>query len=144
MLGVLLQAIAITHVTVLSPGDATSLRDQTVVVRGNRIASLAPAASTRLPPHTRMLDGRGKFLIPGLWDMHVHTDVPEGRGVLALYVANGVTGVRDMGGHWDTLRTWRRAIARGELMGPRLVVSGPYLDGNNQPIPHLLDRKSVV
>jgi len=140
MLAVLLQTIAITHVTVLDPGAAVARRDQTVLVRGNRIASVAPAASSRLPPHTRVLDGRSKFLIPGLWDMHVHTDVPEGRGVLALYVANGVTGVRDMGGDWDTLRTWRRAIARGELLGPRLVVSGPYLDGNDQPIPHLLVR----
>ncbi len=140
MLGVLLQTIAITHVTVLNPGDAVTLRDQTVLVRANRIASVAPAATTGLPPHSRVLDGRGKFLIPGLWDMHVHTDVPGGRGVLALYVANGVTGVRDMGGDWDTLRRWRRAIASGTLVGPRLVVSGPYLDGNDQPIPHLLVR----
>lgn len=138
MLGVLLQAIAITHVTVLNPGDAALLRDQTVLVRGNRIVAVAPAIP--LPPHSRVLDGRGKFLIPGLWDMHVHTDVPGGRGVLALYVANGVTGVRDMGGNWDTLRSWRQAITRGVLIGPRLVVSGPYLDGNDQPIPHLLVR----
>jgi len=141
MLGVLLQAIAITHVTVLNPGDAAPLRDQTVLVRGNRIVAVAPRIP--LPPHTKVLDGRGKFLIPGLWDMHVHTDVPGGRGVLALYVANGVTGVRDMGGAWDTLRTWRQAIARGALLGPRLVVSGPYLDGNDQPIPHLLVRTAA-
>ena len=138
MLGVLLQAIAITHVTVLNPGDAAPLRAQTVLVRGNRIVAVAPVIP--LPPHSKVLEGRGKFLIPGLWDMHVHTDVPGGRGVLALYVANGVTGVRDMGGDWDTLRSWRQAIARGVLIGPRLVVSGPYLDGNDQPIPHLLVR----
>jgi imidazolonepropionase-like amidohydrolase len=85
-----------------------------------------------------VIDGRGKFLMPGLWDMHVHLAMPGGREVLSLYIANGVTGVRDMAGDWATLTAWRADIARGTMIGPRIVASGPYLEGGDQPIPHLL------
>jgi imidazolonepropionase-like amidohydrolase len=85
-----------------------------------------------------VIDGRGKFLIPGLWDMHVHLAMPGGKQVLPLYIANGVTGVRDMAGDWATLTAWRRDIARGTVIGPRIVASGPYLEGGDVPIPHLL------
>jgi imidazolonepropionase-like amidohydrolase len=86
------------------------------------------------------VEGRGKFLIPGLWDMHVHTAIVGGREVLALYVANGVTGVRDMAGDWATLTTFRDDIANGRLVGPRIIASGPYLEGGDIPIPHILAR----
>jgi imidazolonepropionase-like amidohydrolase len=85
-----------------------------------------------------VIDGRGKFLIPGLWDMHVHLAMPGGRDVLPLYIANGVTGVRDMAGEWPTLTAWRTDITRGTVIGPRIVASGPYLEGGDVPIPHLL------
>ena len=89
-----------------------------------------------------MIDARNKYLIPGRWDMHVHTAITGGRALLALYVANGVTGVRDMAGDWDTLTTWRAEIARGSLVGPRIIASGPYLEGGDVPIPHLLARNA--
>jgi imidazolonepropionase-like amidohydrolase len=85
-----------------------------------------------------VIDGRGKFLIPGLWDMHVHTTMPGGRDVLKLYIANGVTGVRDMASNWPEISAWRAEIARGSLIGPRILTSGPYLEGGDVPIPHLL------
>src|SRR5439155_3479576 len=66
--------------------------------------------------------------------------VPGGRGLLRLYLENGVTGVRDMGGEWDSLRTWRQQIKSGALAGPRIVASGPYLEGGEVPLPHLLTR----
>jgi imidazolonepropionase-like amidohydrolase len=72
--------------------------------------------------------------------MHVHMAVVGGRSILALYVANGVTGVRDMAGDWATLTTWRHEIARGRLVGPRIIASGPYLEGGDVPIPHILVR----
>lgn len=112
--------------------------DRTVVIRGSRIVAEGPADSVRVPGGAHVVDGRGKFLIPGLWDMHVHTVMPGGRDVLPLYIANGVTGVRDMAGDWATLTAWRREIARGSLAGPRIVASGPYLEGGDVPIPHLL------
>jgi imidazolonepropionase-like amidohydrolase len=132
--------IAITHVTVIDGSSPRPRPDQTVIVEGRRIAAVEPASSARVPLAARVLDGRGRFLIPGLWDMHVHTDVPAGRDVLAHYVANGVTGVRDMAGTWDTLRAWRKELANGTLVGPRIVASGPYLEGGAVPIPHILAR----
>ena len=133
------ESLAFTHVTVIDGADTTRL-DQTVVIRGNRIVRVAPSQMTPLPPGARVVDGRGKFLIPGLWDMHVHTAVIGGPDVLPLYVANGVTGVRDMAGDWPTLTAYREDIARGRLVGPRIIASGPYLEGGDIPIPHLLAR----
>ena len=86
------------------------------------------------------MDGTGKFLIPGLWDMHVHMVFgdwfPRGKEVtLPLFIANGVTGVRDMGGELEVLRQWRKEIAAGTLIGPRMVISGPMLDGRSRASP---------
>jgi imidazolonepropionase-like amidohydrolase len=132
--------LAITHVTVIDGTDPAPRFDQTVVVRDRRIVAVGPAPSTAVPPGSRVLNGRGRFLIPGLWDMHVHTDVPAGREVLRLYVENGVLSVRDMAGTWARLSAWRREIAAGSLTGPRIMASGPYLEGGEIGIPHLLAR----
>ncbi len=134
------QPLVVTHVTVIDGTHSTPRPDQTVVVRGNRIVTVAPSGSVRVPAAARVVEGRGKFLIPGLWDMHVHTAVIGGRELLGLYVANGVTGVRDMAGDWATLTGWRSDIRRGRTPGPRMVLSGPYLEGGGVPIPHILAR----
>jgi imidazolonepropionase-like amidohydrolase len=133
-------AVAITGVTVIDGTDPAPRPDQTVVVRGRHIVAVGPASATPVPRGSRVLDGRGKFLIPGLWDMHVHTDVPGGREVLRLFVVNGVLSVRDMAGTWAQLTAWRREIAAGTLVGPRILASGPYLEGGEIGIPHLLAR----
>lgn len=130
--------IAFSNVTVIDGRRPEPHTDRTVVVRGNRIVAEGPAASTTVPASARVIDGRGKFLIPGLWDMHVHIAMPGGKDVLRLYIANGVTGVRDMASDWPTLTAWRGEISGGALIGPRIVASGPYLEGGDQPIPHLL------
>jgi imidazolonepropionase-like amidohydrolase len=127
-------------VNVVDGRSSTPLVDQTVVIEGSRITAEGPASSTQIPAGAQVIDARGKFLIPGLWDMHVHTVMPGGREALPLYIANGVTGVRDMAGEWATLTQWRREIATGTLIGPRMIVSGPYLEGGDVPIPHLLVR----
>jgi imidazolonepropionase-like amidohydrolase len=132
--------IAFTRVNVVDGSSPSERREQTVVIHGNRIVDVVPSGSWPVSHCARVVDGRGKYLIPGLWDMHVHTDVVRGRDVLALYVANGVTGVRDMAGRLATLRGWRDEIARGALVGPRIVAAGPYLEGGEVPIPHLLAR----
>ena len=72
-----------------------------------------------------MLDAAGKFLIPGLWDMHVHW---YDRGYLPLFIANGVTGIRVMWGS-DEHHCWREQIEKGELIGPRMVIASPIIDG---------------
>ena len=130
------QLVAITHVTTVDAELGTSRRDMTVIADGPRITAVGPAASVPVPSSAHVVDGSGKWLIPGLWDMHVHTAFPTGRAMLALYTANGITGVRDMGGDFATIQRWRDEIANGRLVGPRIVASGPYLDGHAPPIPH--------
>jgi imidazolonepropionase-like amidohydrolase len=122
------------HVTVINPGTSSVEPDRAVTINGDRISAVSDAKDFHPPDHARVIDGSGEFLIPGLWDMHVHMAFgdwfPGGRDViLPLYVANGVTGVRDMGGDIPVLFAWRKQIASGELVGPRMVVSGPMLDG---------------
>ena len=131
---------AITHVSVIDARDTAPRVDQTVLIRGHRIIASDASKRVRVPSGAQVVDGRGKFLIPGLWDMHVHTVTVSGRALLGLYVANGVTGVRDMASVWATIVGWRGEIARGALVGPRIVASGPYLEGGDVPIAHLLTR----
>jgi imidazolonepropionase-like amidohydrolase len=125
--------IVITHVTVINPGTSSVQPDSTVVVAGDHIVSVSGTAAIRSPKNARVIDGTGRYLIPGLWDMHVHSAFgdwfPGGREIiLPLFVANGVTGVRDMGGDVPVLFAWRKQIAAGEIVGPHMVVSGPMLD----------------
>jgi len=131
------QLVAITHVTAIDVARGTARPNMTVLIDGPRITAVGASASTVIPGGARRIDGRGKWLIPGLWDMHVHSTVPTGRALLALYVANGVTGVRDMGGDFATIRRWREEIATGTLPGPRIVAAGPYLEGHSSPIAHI-------
>ena len=131
------QTTAITNVTVIDMTGAAPKAGQTVVIRGNRIASVG---IVKAPAGARVIDGRGKFLIPGLWDMHVHLTIPGGETILSVYVANGVTGVRDMNDSLEIVRAWQPRIASGSLIGPRIVASGPYLEGGRVPIPYLLVR----
>ena len=126
--------IVITHVTVINPGTSSVLPNRTVVIIGDRIASLSDAAKFQTPKNARVIDATGKFLIPGLWDMHVHSAFgdwfPGGRDIiLPLFIANGVIGVRDMGGDLPVLQQWLKEIADGRIIGPRMIISGPMLDG---------------
>jgi len=122
------------HVTVINPGSGSVERDRAVVIRGGRITAVVSAAGLAPPDFAQVVDGTGKYVIPGLWDMHVHTAFgdwfPKGQEViLPLFIADGVTGLRDMGGDLPVLLPWRKQTAAGEIVGPRMVVSGPMLDG---------------
>lgn len=129
---------AFVHVAVLPmtrPG--ARLADQTVIVRGDRIAAMGPAAEVPVPRGARVVDGGGSLtLLPGLADLHVHLppfpgapDDPAQR-VLALMVANGVTTARGMAGNPAHL-VLRDRVAAGELLGPALYVAAPALHGGN-------------
>lgn len=123
------QTIAITHVSVIDVAAGATRADNTVLVTGNRISYACPAASAKIPSGATLIDGRGKFLIPGLWDMHVHDFVYAFSDFAGpLMIANGVTGARDMGWYVDTTLRWRSDIAAGREIGPRLVV-GARVDG---------------
>jgi imidazolonepropionase-like amidohydrolase len=126
-------ATVITHATVLNPGTSSVQRNRTVVITGDRITSVSDTEKCQLPQNARVIDAMGQYLIPGLWDMHVHSAFgdwfPGGRDIiLPLFIANGVTGVRDMGGDIPVLMEWRKEIASGQIVGPRMVISGPMLD----------------
>ncbi len=135
-----LLTIAITHVTVIDTTGGPSRRDMTVAIAGDRITSVGPAAGAKIPTSARVIDGTGKFLIPGLWDMHIHAFfgdwVPGGReATLPLFIANGVTGARDMGSDLEPILAARRDVESGALPGPRMIVSGPMLDGPKSQFP---------
>jgi imidazolonepropionase-like amidohydrolase len=101
----------------------------TVIIDGNRIRAVGPARSTRPPAGARIVDGSGKFLIPGLWDLHVHLG-SAGKEALPQFIGWGVTGVRDMGTEqFEPLRQWRVEILSGRRVGPRIVAAGPIVDG---------------
>jgi imidazolonepropionase-like amidohydrolase len=126
-------SVVITHVTVINPGTASVQPDTVVVMMGDRIHMVSKSAVVQSGGKSIIIDGTGKFLIPGLWDMHVHSAFgdwfPGGREIiLPLFVANGVTGVRDMGGDVPVLFGWRKEIAEGKIVGPRMIISGPMLD----------------
>lgn len=130
--------VAIVHATIYTMMDSVPIRDGTIVIDGGHIASVGPQGSVPIPAGARVIDARAKFVIPGLWDMHVHTAVPGGEGLLPLYIANGVTGVRDMGGDFATIKAWRERIENGTLVGPRIVASGPYIQGGDAALPHFV------
>jgi imidazolonepropionase-like amidohydrolase len=116
---------AFVDVTVLPLDADRRLPHHTVLVREGRIVALAPAASLKVPEGARVIDGRGKFLLPGLADMHVHLTRESDLG---LYLAEGVTTVRNMWGAPIHLEM-RARIARGELDGPSIHTAGPIVDG---------------
>jgi hypothetical protein len=123
-------AIALTDVTVIAMNGAPAMPGRTVVIRNGRIVAVTASSDASLPEGARTIDARGKYVIPGLWDMHVHTS-REGRAryFWPLFLAHGVTGVREMGSYLDTLLFWRKELARDPLAGPRIIWSSPMFDG---------------
>ena len=121
------QALVFTHVTVIDATGAPGKPDMTVVITGNRISQLGPTNTMRVSKDAQVVDATGEFLIPGLWDMHIHWFGFD-KSYLQLFTANGVTGVRVMWGapiHFE----WRKEIQAGTLLGPRMVIASAILDG---------------
>jgi imidazolonepropionase-like amidohydrolase len=135
-------SVLIIHdVTVIDTTGGPPQAHRTVIVRDGRIEAVGSSAGGMGGKLGGVhLDGSGKFLIPGLWDMHVHMVFgdwfPRGKEItLPLFIANGITGVRDMGGELDVLQQWRKEISAGTLIGPRMVIPGPMLDGPQPRFP---------
>jgi imidazolonepropionase-like amidohydrolase len=127
-----LKAIVVADVTLID-GAGARPRVVTVVVEGDRIAAIGRSRRQRMPPGAKVVDGRGKYLIPGLWDMHVHIGgYGEGAKILPRLVAYGITGVRDMASPVDDILRLRRESADGTLLGPQIVAAGPILQ---RPLP---------
>jgi imidazolonepropionase-like amidohydrolase len=148
--------LVLTHVSVIDSTANAVRSDQSIVIVNGRIAAVGPSARIKPAKDARIVDGQGKFLVPGLWDMHVHiaglnADPAWSKQVLLpLLLANGVTGVRDMGGDLDTLLAWKREIEAGTLVGPHIVACGPFLVGSGNktaeqyPIANVDEARAAV
>ena len=123
---------AFTNVNVVPMTSETVLSDQTVVVQNGRITAVGPAARVTVPAGATRIDGRGKYLMPGLAEMHGHIpgqNVQFAERVAFLYVAGGVTTVRGMQGHPAQFEL-RKRINAGEIVGPRMILGSPAMSGN--------------
>ena len=117
-----------------------------VLISDAKITQIAPTGSVPITAGARVIDASGRYLIPGLWDMHTHVAEPHFVNgfadhklvVLPLLVANGVTGIRDMGGDWDLLKQYRNEINGGQLIGPRIIGTSLMLDGPGSFFPGTL------
>jgi imidazolonepropionase-like amidohydrolase len=132
-------ATAFIGVNVLPMDNEDVLADRTVVVADGKIASLGPAGKAQVPAGAVKVDGKGKYLMPGLGELHAH--IPGGTApeaqierTLFLYVANGVTTIRGMLGDPRHL-VYRDRVAKGEVLGPRIYTSGPSFNGNSAKTP---------
>jgi imidazolonepropionase-like amidohydrolase len=119
--------VAIEHVRLFDSEHATMLEDQTVVVNGERFVAVGPATSAKVPADAERIDGTGKTILPGLFDMHVHAQALDG----ILNIASGVTTVRDMGNDIDQLKNLQDQWQSGAAIGPRLWKSG-FIDGHSE------------
>ncbi len=130
--------VLIRHATVIDVEHARAIPDQAVATLGEKIVAVGDDAEVaKAWEARRQVEGRGRFLIPGLWDMHMHFGggpalADENKALLPLYVAYGITTIRDCAGDmaYDVLG-WRQEIADGKLFGPRLLTSGPKIEGIN-------------
>ncbi|HEY0708895.1 MAG TPA: amidohydrolase family protein [Polyangia bacterium] len=130
---------AFVGVTVVPADREQVLPGHTVVVKGGRITAVGPADRVKVPAGATRIEGAGKFLMPGIAEMHGHIPTRDPSGELsrrwfALFVANGVTTVRGMQGAPGQIAL-REQIARGQILGPRLFLYGPPLGGDNVTTP---------
>src|SRR2546423_10485178 len=131
--------VALTHARVIDGTGLTPATDQTVIISGGKIQTVGPSSSTKIPDGARVLDLTGKSVIPGLVLMHEHLFYPTGRLALynemgwsfpRLYLACGVTSMRTAGSVEPyTDLNIKRLIDAGRAVGPKMHVTGPYLDG---------------
>ncbi len=121
------KSLVFTSVTVIDATGAPAKPNQTVIINGGRIAAIGETGKVTIPKDAQTIDARGKYLIPGLWDMHVHAWAKD--IFSPLLIANGVTGVRDMFSGIARIKQWRQEIAEGKTIGPRIFAAGQIVDG---------------
>lgn len=135
---------AITGATVIDASQQTP--NATVLIQGNEIIAVGPSSRVRVPQGATTIDGQGKFLIPGLWDAHVHISYYPDLGIDAsypLFIANGVTSVRDTGGLVDIVLPLRDAAYEPGAIAPRVHVAGPLVDGAQRVYAGLRGRPNI-
>jgi imidazolonepropionase-like amidohydrolase len=132
--------LVLTHVTVIDVTGGPAQPGMTVEIKDGRVIRIHKSSEALIAKEAQFVDATGQFLIPGLWDMHVHV-LRENRvkRVFPQLVANGVLGIRDMGSPLlePDIREWHRRIEKGDLLAPRVVASGPMIDGAEPMFPEL-------
>ena len=128
------KVLVFTNVSVVDVRDGTLTPNVTVVVRKGIVSAVAKVGFIDEGRGMQVVNASGKYLIPGLWDMHAHSAggpaAPwDEKVILPLYIANGITGIRDMGGDLEILKKRRSRILAGELLGPEMIFAGPFLNG---------------
>jgi imidazolonepropionase-like amidohydrolase len=120
--------LVFTHVNVIAATGTPLQTNMTVVIAAGRLSRVGKFGKTRIPSGAKVIDATGRFLIPGLWDMHAHlgTEDFDRDGHLALFIVNGVTGIRIMDGD-PAHHLWRREITSGTLIGPRMIIASPII-----------------
>jgi hypothetical protein len=135
-------SLALTNATVVDIRTGRLLRAQTIVITGDRITALSRRGE--IPPHAKVINAAGRYVIPGFWDMHVHAlwSTDQVQRMFDLFLANGITAIRDMGSPLpvDEALQWRNKVASGAVLGPRIFMAGKLVDG---PIPVWPDSKAV-
>ncbi|HEV8149923.1 MAG TPA: amidohydrolase family protein [Gemmatimonadales bacterium] len=157
--------LVIRDVTVIDATGAPPAPHRELLIQDGRIRAVTALRTLRVPRGAQVVEGGGRFVIPGLWDMHVHMSSipvsPIARGAsayqsnsryyLPLFIAWGITGVRDMSGNLELLTAWRDSVARGTLLGPRMLVTGfklgsphPAMPGAPYPLRTETDVRTTV
>ncbi len=136
------EVLIFTNVNVVNVRDGAIAQGMTVVIRKGRISGVAKVGFVGQGHDIQIVNANGKYMVPGLWDMHVHSAFMspawDEKVIYPLYIANGVTGVRDMGGDPDVLKNRSSRIESGELLGPHLILAGPFLAGGKS------DRQTIA
>ena len=122
------KVLALVNATVVGITGNSQSHRATVLIRGDRIADVVEQGMAEIPAGAQTIDATGKFLIPGLWDMHMHLSYVS-EHALPLLLANGVTAICDMGGDLEEIDRWREEIRKETRVGPRILRAGPVLDG---------------
>ena len=117
--------LAIVGATLIDGTGGAPVADSAIVIEDGRIVAVGPRSKVKIPKNANVVDAKGKFLLPGLWDMHAHFEQVEWG---PIYLAAGVTTVRDCGNEFEFITAVRDAIAQGRGLGPRLLLAG-IVDG---------------
>ena len=120
------KVLVIENVSLIDAVNPSVQLDKTVIIVGDRIKAIGEKRKVSIPAKAKIINGKGKYLIPGLWDSHVHLNGKE--IFLPLFVANGVTSVREMGGDFQNLKQMREQVAKGQLIGPKIKTAGTILE----------------
>ncbi len=132
--------LCIKNITIIDPEDGAK-KSQTVLIKDGKILQITPSKELVLSSKNTVVDGTGKYLIPGLWDAHVHFAYIEEMApvMFDLFLAYGITSVRDTGGEIDFVKQWKDKAQADPLNAPRVMIAGPLLDG----MPNVYDGSDI-